>query len=366
MKKFLIYVCLSVVSLLVFARCSSLSSESVTSVVDYPPELKEAQYFLRNQNAERAEAEVQKYLGTTKDVYWQGQAYLMLGEIRESVGQENLAIEAYKQAVRHGAGYNSAITAKALYRMSWIYERTLQYNDLQITLLDLTNVLGSGDNFIKHIETPARLANTYYVLGKWEKALAHRDAIHEKSFEQYKSLAKDEKNLFQARLYMAFQGMKPISSTPFKSQQIIDHCRKELLEVAEMGTKDLADKSVEVLTYEYERYFSQVKNKTPGATPIKMLENNRLQIDELATFVDEINQLRALRRPPELVVNKQLNLDFFRHLEVLEQNARTIAHSLEFGLQKAQKKNNANEKTPEPKAVPGAHSPSQRPVNKTL
>ncbi len=358
MKKALLFLCVG----LAMVRCSSWTSESMLSTVDYPVELKEAQYFLRNQNAERAEAEVQKYLGSAKDVYWLGQAYIMLGEIRESVGQENLAIEAYKQAVRHGAGYNSAITAQALYRMSWIYERTLQYNDLQITLSDLKNVLGAGDNFIKHIETPARLANTYYVLGKWDKALAQRDAIHEKSFEQYKYLAKDEKNLFQARLYMAFQGMKPISITPYKSQQIIDHCRKELLEVAEMGTRDQAEKSVEVLSNEYERYFTQVKSKPLSTTPIKMLENNRQQIGELATFVDEINQLRALRRPPELVVNKQLNVDFFRHMDVLEQNARTIVHNLEFGLQKAQKKNNTDEKKPEPQAAPAPH----RPVNNTL
>ena len=79
---------------LAFVHCSSFSTETLITTIEYPPELKEAQYFSRNQNAERAEAEVQKYLGTTRDVYWQGQAYLMLGEIRESVGQENLAIEA--------------------------------------------------------------------------------------------------------------------------------------------------------------------------------------------------------------------------------------------------------------------------------
>lgn len=320
--------------------CSSLTTDSSVTVIDYPPELKAAQDFLNRKNAERAEFEVQRYMGTTRDVYWLGQAQLMLGEIRESIGQENLAVEAYKQAMKHGAGYHSTITAQALYRMSWIYERTLQYNDLQITLLDLLNVLGSGDNFIKHIETPARLANTYYVLGKWEKALQQRDQITPTVFDRYKSLAKDETNLFQAKLYMSFQGMKPISITPYKSQQIIAHCRQELLEVAEMGTPALSQKALQVLESEYQRYFSQLKLNRGARTPIEVLEKNKAQIAELATFVDEINELRVLRRPTELIVNKQTNIDFFRSLQKMEQEARQIVHGLAFGLQKIQQSKN--------------------------
>lgn len=353
---FLIFVC-------ALSACNTFSSEPAITVIDYPPELKEAQYFLRNKNAERAEFEVQKYLGTTRDVYWLGQAQLMLGEIRESMGQENLAVEAYKQAVKHGAGYHSTIAAQGLYRMSWIYERTLQYNDLQITLLDLLNVLGSGDNFIKHIETPARLANTYYVLGKWDEALKQRDRITTETFDRYKSLAKDESNLFQARLYMAFQGMKPISITPYKSQQIIANCRQELLEVAEMGTPQLAERAIEVLRSEYQRYFSQLKETRRARTPIEALDKNKQQIDELATFVDEINDLRVLRRPPELIVNKQLNLEFFRNLQQMEQDARHIVHSLAFGLQRAQQTKNINEKEKREPALPAK---PLRPQNQTL
>lgn len=315
--------------------CSSLVSQPSISVIDYPPELREAQYFLRNKNPERAETEVQKYLGTNRDVYWLGQAHLMLGEIRESMGQENLAVEAYKQAIKHGAGYHSTITAQGLYRMSWIYERTLQYNDLQIVLLDLLNVLGNGDNFIKHIETPARLANTYYVLGQWDRAIQQRDRITKEIFERYKGLAKDDKNLFQARLYMALQGMKPISITPYKSQQIIANCRQELLEVAEMGTPELAEKAAEVLQNEYQRYFSQLKVENRAKNPVDILEKNKIQISQLSSFVDEINELRVLRRPPELIINKQLNVDFFRQLQLMEHEARQIVHSLAFGIQKA-------------------------------
>ncbi len=318
------------------SACSHLWAPSINSVIDYPPELREAHYFLRNKNPERAEAEVQKYLGTNQEVYWLGQAYLLMGEIRESMGQENLALESYRQAIKHGAGYNSTITAQGLYRMSWIYERTLQYKDLQITLLDLVHVLGSGDNFIKHIEAPARLANTYYVLGQWDRALEQRDKISKEIFDRYKSMAKDEKNLFQARLYLAFQGMKPISITPYKSQQIIKSCRQELLEVGEMGTPELAEQAMEVLRREYLRYFSQLKPSRLGKTTEETLANNREQILELSSFVDEINELRVLRRPPELIQNKQLNVDFFREVQAMEQEARQIVHGLSYGIQKMQ------------------------------
>lgn len=323
-------------ALVFFTACSHFVPKSIGTVIDYPPELKEAQYFLKNKNTERAESEVQKYLGTNRDVYWLGQAYLLLGEIREAADQDQQALEAYKQAVKHGAGYNSTITAQGLYRMSWIYERNLQYTDLQITLRDLLHVLGSGDNFIKHIETPSRLANTYYVLGQWERALEQRDQVTKDVFDRYKSMAKDEKNLFQARLYLAFQGMKPISTTPYKSQQIIKNSRQELLEVTEMGTTELAERATDVLRYEYKRYFSQLKPPRMGKTTEETLANNRQQILELSTFVDEINELRVLRRPPELIVNKQLNIDFFRELEAMEQEARQIVHSLSYGIQKMQ------------------------------
>jgi tetratricopeptide (TPR) repeat protein len=323
--------------LFLISACGHLSSQSDISVIEYPPELKEAQYFLSNKNPERAEGEVLRYLGTTRDVYWHGQAQLMLGEIREAMGQESQALETYKQAIKHGAGYNSTITAQGLYRMSWIYERTLQYKDLQITLLDLLHVLGSGDNFIKHIETPARLANTYYVLGQWERALEQRDKITKDTFNKYKTQAKDEKNLFQARLYMAFQGMQPVSTTPHKSQQIITNSRQELLEVAEMGTEALAERAVDVLRHEYQRYFSQLKAPRLGKSPEETLANNRQQISELSTFVDEVNELRVLRRPPELIVNKKLNVDFFRELQAMEQEARQIVHGLSYGIQKIQK-----------------------------
>jgi tetratricopeptide (TPR) repeat protein len=332
------YALMIVLFLLSMASCSHFSSQSIGSVIEYPPELKEANYFLRNKNTERAESEVLKYLGTNRDVYWLGQAYLLLGEIREAAEQESAALEAYKQAIKHSAGYNSTITAQGLYRMSWIYERTLQYRDLQITLTDLLHVLGSGDNFIKHIETPARIANTYYVLGQWERALQQRDQISKDVFDRYKSLAKDESNLFQARLYMAFQGMKPISLTPYKSQQIIKNCRQELLEVTEMGTPDLAERAVEVLRREYQRYFSQLKPPRMGKSTEETLANNREQILELSTFVDEINELRVLRRPPELVTNKQLNVEFFGELQAMEQEARQIVHSLAYGIQKIQSK----------------------------
>ena len=73
-----------------------------------------------------------------------------------------------------------------------------------------------------------------------------------------------------------------------------------------------------------------------GKTTEETLANNREQILELSTFVDEINELRVLRRPPELISNQQLNLDFFRDLQAMEQEARQIVHSLAYGIQKMQ------------------------------
>ncbi len=339
---------LIVLFLFLTSGCALWSPQSSVTVIDYPEELKDAKYYFTNKNFERAEAEVNRYMTSAKDVYWLGHAYLLLGEIREKSGQESLAVEAYKKALSHGKGYHSSTTAQALYRISWIYEREKKYEDLLITLLDLEKALGRGDNFIKHIETPARLANVHYVLNQWDRALAQRARITDEIFDRYHEQAKTPVIEFQSRLYRAFLGMEPLKTTPYKSQDILTLTQKELLSTAEVSNAEIAEKAFNGVIKEYERYFSQVKQLAPAANPIEVARRNTAKLEELAKFLDYIEELRASKRPPELVVNQDMNLQFFKALQAYEDEARALSKKLEIGIQKAKKDKNVLEPSAEP------------------
>lgn len=325
-----------------FTSCSTFQEDSVT-YIDYPEGLNDARYYFKKEDFGRAESEVQRYLGSSADVYWHGHAYLLLGEIREATGKNADALEAYRKILGHSKGYHSASTAQALYRISWIFEHSKKYDDLLITLLDLERALGKGDNFVKHVETPARIANTYYVLNQWDRALKQREKVGDEVFEKYKDQAKSPAIEFQARLYRSFLGMEPTQVTPVKSQDILNLTQKELLAIAEVSTPAIAERALNGIQDEYERYFNLVKQLAPAKNQVEIAKRNQAKLEELAQFVDHIEELRASRRPPELVKNQDLNLAFFRKLQDYEDQSRALTKKIDIGVQKAKKSGNISE-----------------------
>jgi len=347
-----------VLLLILPAACST--TESVTTI-DYPPVLTDARYYYKQKDYDRAIAETRNYLNSSKDVYWYSHAYLLLGEIYENTGRNPEAVESYKKVLTHATGYHPAAAAQALYRLSWIYEREKKYDELLVTLLDLERALGRGDNFVKQIETPVRLANTYYVLNQWDKALQERAKVPDEIFEEYKSQAKSPENVFQAKLYRAFLGMAPVAETPYKSQDILNLTQKELLALAEVSSQPMAERAFNGLASEYERYYSQVKQLDAVKNPVEVAARNKKKLEELAKFVDSIQELRAARRPPELVKNQTENLAFFRKMQNFEDQARALTKQLDMGVQKAKKDKNA----PEPFADAPEKKPAPPPQPKT-
>ena len=343
------------------SACSTWSESSVT-FIDYPPALNDANYYFKKRNYERAESEVHRYLNSTNEVYWHGHAYLLLGEIREKSGREAEAVDAYKKAMGHSSGYHGAVTAQALYRLSWVYEREAKYDELLIVLLDLERALSQGDNFIKYVETPARLANTYYVLSQWDNALKQRARVSPEVMDANKEKATKPADLFQALLYKSFLGMKPVSTTPQKSGEILQLTQKELLEIGEMGDDTASRRAFSGIEIEYERYLERVLKLPKAANDVELAERNKAKLEELAQFIDSIEDLRASRRPPEVVVNQKSTLNFFRTLSVYKKSAKALVDKLEIGLQKAKKTKNTFEPPAEPRA-PKKRPPAQ---NKAL
>jgi len=333
------------------SACGTFQESSI-SVIEYPPALETAHRFYREKNLPRAEAEVDRYLSTTTEVYYHGYAYLLLGEIRETGGQEARAVDAYKQVMSHAAGYHSTALAQALYRLSWIYERENKYEDMLVTLLDLQRNLRAGDNFIKLVETPARLANLYYVLGQWEKALAERNKLTPEIMTKYKHLAKNENNIFQAQFYRAFQVLKPTLGVPKQSNDVVAMTQKELLEIGEMGPQKMAEKAFKAIEDGYTYEFSLLKKPIVAKNPVESDVASRRRLDEWAKYIDMIEDLKAERRPAELAVNSSQSLQFFARMEGLESESKRRIQQLEFGMRPSNKGKNPSELPPPPPKKP--------------
>lgn len=337
------------------AGCASFQKtgpQSTLQRIEYPDVLSEAEYHFKRKNFKRAEDEVQRYLSSTNDVYWHGHAYLMLGELRELQGEDAGAIDAYLQVIKHGAGYHSSAAAQAMYKLSWVYERHGRYEDLLVILLDLQKNLGTGDNFARFIEIPARLGNTYYVLNQWNQALAQRERLSASVLQTYRSQSPSDDHFYRALIYKALQGLPILPHAGTPPEVVLELTQKELLDVAEIGTEKMAERATKALENQYELYFDRVRVLKKATTPMAVVQRDRAKLDELAKFIDLIEELKAARRPPEVVAHGALTMNFFKTMAEYEKRTRELTAQLEVGIQKSNRGKNPTEPLAQPPVPP--------------
>lgn len=332
--------------------------DSVTEI-EYPIEFKAAHRFLKDKKFARAEEAVQAYLRRRTDIYWYGHAYLLLAEAQEEQNHNNDAMKSYKQAIKYGAGYDSPIMATAMYRLSWLYERQQKYRKLLVLLLDLQKHLKPADFFVKEIESPARIANVYYVLGHWDKAVAYRKGAK----KGVKNLSAQQKEvlgpkLYRAKNYLALQALKVTPKTNLKTAKKLQMVQADLLDVGEMAPQNMAAQAYENLEQEYGRLWKQLSVQEKFDTPVEQDQVNRKKLNKATTFMDLTAELKASRRPGEIIKNVNETLAFFKQLSNYEQKVRDYAHDLQIGLRAAEKRNNPKEKS----AVPRKERPLKVPT----
>lgn len=320
--------------ILLFLMGCTTSQVALWAPTPHPDSLEQAVFLKKQKKLDQAEAEVQSYLQQTKDIYWQGAALLMLGEIQEERGQPAAAMETYKQLLNHGLGYESHQAAKALYKMSWIYERQNNCEQVIATLIDLKKILLKGDDYIKRVETPARLANCYYVLNQWERAAS----LREESLKQLKIV--NSENLpsdvrWRAHLYIQLVGVPAIETTDRRLATLIEMGQKDLLNLLERAPAPINEIAFAKLFELYDSLFKLYTGKAKPKNAIEKEENNQQLLKELASLIDHFEELRAARSPKGMAVN---DTDiFFMKLQNLEERTRTIARQLEIGMQKEKK-----------------------------
>lgn len=333
MKKIFLLPLVTLAATLALLSCSHLP-ESMTEI-EYPPTLTSARNSIDKKNYLTAEKQIQAYLSNPNDIHWHGHAYLLLGEAREDGGRLTEAVDAYKHAVTQGAAYDQKIMVKALYRISWIYEREGEYKDLLVVLNDLEKTLTSKDVFVKYVETPARMANVYFALDNWEKALEMREKSHPELNPNGNNVG-----AYEAKLYRSFAALdtKVIAPQGVTPEQLLSLVQKELLEVGEMGAVATAHKAYASLLRQYQHIWKPMQDVKKMKTKEEQINYNKGHLELLAKFLDQIEELKASRRPSEVLNNPTLNKDFFNQLDKIEKEVRRQAQDFNFGPQKEKQK----------------------------
>lgn len=317
-------------------QCSSVP-QKLWAPVEQPPLLEKAVFLKSQKKWDQAEVEVRNYLVQTQDIYWQGAALLLLGEILEKRQQVSEAQETYNKLLNH-AGYDSYHVGRALYSLSWIDESQQDCQNLIVHLTDLQKMPLKGDDFIKNVELPARLSNCYYWMNQWEAAQTLRTkALNNKS--QYKAEDLPADVWWRTHLYLGYVGVLTTEKIDRRYSEIIPLGQKELFLLIEQGPAPFNTMAQERLMSLYESYFLDMTQKPLAKTAVEKNAINTTMLRELSLLVDLIEELKSYKSPEGLTANSTES--FLSKIEAIRQKARTLAQRLELGIQKEQKRRGA-------------------------
>ena len=136
-----------------------------------------------------AQFAIESYLNKAENIHWYGHAYFLKAFLYEQTEDYDQSIKWYRRAIKHGTSYDSRVQAKALYNLSFVYEREARFTELLTVLVDLIKRRDFFDVLTGQVEIPARLAAAYSFHGRPKEALIfHREAAN-----NYKLLVKNQR-----------------------------------------------------------------------------------------------------------------------------------------------------------------------------
>ena len=314
-------------------QCATLSQSLLNPVVQ-PTLLDKALHLKSQKKWDQAEAEVRNYLVQTQDIYWQGAALLLLGEILEKQDKMVEAKETYNKLLSH-AGYDSYHVARGLYNLSWVYEKEQNCQNVILHLTDLQKKTPVEDDFIKNVESPVRLANCYYWMGEWEMAQKMRTSAL-KYKNQYSLDRVTPEVWWRSHLYFGYVGVLTTAAIDRRYAQIIPVGQKELFYMIEQAPKPFSSLAEDRLIQLYEHYYAQTTNKAPVQSAVEKNELNKAMLYDLSQMVDFVEELKSYKSPEGLAQNT--TDDFFSKINLIDQKIRAKVNRLELGIQKEQKR----------------------------
>jgi len=163
----------STVLLVSLMGCYSVTKRFDVGQSIYPPELVPVEKKARSGQTKDAMLFLNRYLSAPENLQYFGQAYYLRGFVHEMEGQSEKAIENYRLSIQHGNRYDSVVEAKALYNLSFAYERSDNFSNLVGVLKDLRHRDTYFRTLTAEVEIPARLASAHFSLGQSREALKY-------------------------------------------------------------------------------------------------------------------------------------------------------------------------------------------------
>lgn len=266
--------------------------------IDYPPELRKVNKLIVNKKTGDAKIEIQNYLNRAENIHWYGHAYFLMGFLYEVEEKPELAIKHYREAIQHAAAYDNVVEARALYNLSFVYERTGNWQKLVSTLIDLLERRQYLDVLSGQVETPARLAAAYAVIGRMDEA----KKFHKQARENYENMVRQMRfhssrsDLSKALYYLGLS-VFPREKENFSDLKTkLSLGQKYLLASVESAKGGWADRAAQSLEDNYQRLWAFIQDyQKKGLSHDPMAKMKQKQMDQLVMASDFYDLVLALR-----------------------------------------------------------------------
>lgn len=293
--------------------CSLFGKKESVPEIKYPPELEEVQNLIMRKKTDDARIQVDDYVKRSENIHWFGHAYFLKGYLYEMDENYKMAEKFYREAIQHSANYNSRVQAKALYNLSFVYEKTNQREKLLGTLLDLMKRQRFFGSLTGQVEIPARLAAIYAARGEVDQAIE----FHARAKTKFETMVRvasfnEPKEEISKSLYYLGLNIFDDPNENFKNWKIkTDAGQKYLLGSAEASDGVWSKKSADRLLEVYDIGWSLVNTYKPeGRFDSKAMvkQQHEGQLVMASNMYDLIHQIRAEEFPMSNVNNRSAKI----------------------------------------------------------
>lgn len=271
--------------------------------LNYPPELQDVHGLIVQEKTVDAQAKIDDYINKAENIHWYGHAYFLKGFLFEMEEKYKDSIKFYRRAIQHGSKYESAVEAKALYNLSFVFEKLDQRQDLISTLLDLMKRRSFFNRLTGQVEIPARLAAAYASQGKMKEGLIfHREAAQNfKQLVRVQTFKAPKEEVSKSLYYLGFSVFDENNEQFHSLIRKLNVGQKYFLASAEASKSQWSEKSRDRLKNEYDKAWAQVLNYKPEGFDNDPLafkkQKHRKQLVMASDMYDLMHRLRAEEFP---------------------------------------------------------------------
>ena len=291
--------------LLIHPGCSYLPIEKKVSndFIKYPKELEQVHSLILLKKTDDALLKIDDYLNKAENIHWYGHAYFLKGFLFELDEKFDDSIKWYRSAIQHGSNYESRVEAKALYNLSFVYERIGNQDQMLVTLIDLMKRRQYFDVLTGQVEIPARLAAAYVAQGKMKEGMIfHREAANNfQSMVRTQRFKAPREEISKSLYYLGFATFDQNSETYDQLIKKLNIGQKYFLASIEASKSTWSEKSLKRLRSRYDQAWGQINEyqaKNYDYDPLaKKKQTHMRQLVMASDMYDLMHRLQAEEFP---------------------------------------------------------------------